>query len=131
MEEQMSDIEERNGYCVHRYGQENEPIVIIDNFFSEPEKLVQDAKSQTFDLPSPYYPGIRASAPARYLLERGDILEEIFRDIFGYPGKATLDGCFYSLVTTRPESLQPIQSLPHHDSCDGNRIAMLHYLSGP
>jgi hypothetical protein len=42
----------------------------------------------------------------------------------------SLVDCNYSLVTTRPEHLLPIQSLPHYDGVDPGRLAVLHYLCG-
>ena len=36
----------------------------------------------------------------------------------------------YSIVTTRPAELTPIQRLPHFDGLEPERIALLHYLSG-
>lgn len=126
----MTDTESRNGYTIHRMGNEKEPLVVIDDFFSDPDLLVRDASKQAFNIPSPYYPGIRAHAPADYMFEKDDMLREILTDIFGYTRAAKLDGCSYSLVTTKPEELQPIQSLPHYDSCNGDRIALLHYLCG-
>lgn len=38
--------------------------------------------------------------------------------------------CAYSIVTTADTDLVPIQRLPHVDTADPGRIALLHYLSG-
>lgn len=37
----------------------------------------------------------------------------------------------FSIVTTRPAELTPIQRLPHFDGLEPERIALLHYLGGP
>ncbi len=38
--------------------------------------------------------------------------------------------CFYSIVTTPPAELAPIQRLPHVDGLEPDRLAILIYLSG-
>lgn len=35
---------------------------------------------------------------------------------------------FLALATETPENLEPVQKVPHHDSPDPFRIAMVHYL---
>lgn len=116
---------------VTHHGAENQPVVIIDDFTSGPERLVEDACTRSFSALGPYYPGIRAPAPAAYLAEAGDLLESVLRDVFDIRSGAALVECNYSLVTTPPGELQAIQRLPHFDTTDPGRIALLHYLCRP
>jgi len=52
-------------------------------------------------------------------------------DVFGHSNGADLVECNFSIVTTPPEALTPLQRLPHFDAADPGRIAVLHYLCGP
>lgn len=119
------------GFKVERFGQEQEPVVIIDDFYSDVDALRKDAASKTYQKLGPFYPGIRAQANPSYLGERMAILTEILKNIFGVQKGAKLTECAYSLVTTPRAELTPIQRLPHYDGTDAGRIAVLHYLSGP
>lgn len=113
---------------IGRIGHEAEPIVIIDEFSSDPQALVEQAAVQSYSALGPHYPGIRAPADANYLAERMPILQDVLTHVFGLAKGANLIECNYSLVTTPPEELRPIQRLPHFDSTDPGRIAVLHYL---
>jgi len=119
------------GYTVERFGQEREPVVIIDDFFSDLEALRQDAASKSYQKLGPFYPGIRAQANPNYLGERMALLTEVLKNIFDWQTRAELTECAYSLVTTPRAELTPIQRLPHYDGTDAGRLAVLHYLSGP
>ena len=118
-------------YTVKRFGKEQEPVVIIDDFYSDPEALLKDAESKHYQKLGPFYPGIRAQANPAYLGERLAVLTEILKTVFDMPSGAALTECAYSIVTTPPQNLMPIQSLPHYDGLDEGRLAVLHYLSGP
>lgn len=118
------------GYSVERFGQEREPIVIIDDFYSDLEALRKDAALKSYQKLGPFYPGIRAQANPTYLGERMALLTEVLKDVFDFQTGANLTECAYSLVTTPRADLTPIQRLPHYDGTDTGRLAVLHYLSG-
>ncbi|MFN4226279.1 MAG: DUF6445 family protein [Hyphomonas sp.] len=113
---------------IGRIGHEREPIVIIDAFSSGPAALVEQAAGKRFAPLGPHYPGVRAPADANYLGERMGLLQDVLTNVFGLHRGASLIECNYSLVTARPETLRPVQRLPHFDSTDSGRIAVLHYL---
>lgn len=117
-------------YSVERFGQEQEPVVIIDDFYSDLEALRRDAASKTYQKLGPFYPGIRAQANPSYLGERMGLLTEVLKAVFDFQTGAELTECAYSLVTTPRAELTPIQRLPHYDGTDAGRLAVLHYLSG-
>ena len=127
----MGHVEQHDGYTVQFLGEEREPLVVIDDFYTHPDRLVEDASRKTFSAPPPGYPGVRAGAPSEYLMEQGNLLREILTRVFGYTRDANLIECSYSLVTTPPQELYAAQRIPHHDTSDPNLIALLHYLSGP
>jgi len=113
--------------AIERHGVEAQPVVVIDDF-ADAERFRDDAAFLSFAPIGPHYPGIRATvAPAllRDLLVR---LEPLAREAFGVGGLAIADA-FYSIVTTPPAALTPIQRLPHFDEVSPRRLALLHYLS--
>lgn len=116
---------------IGRIGHEREPIVIIDGFSSDPQGLVEAAAAGAYDLRGPHYPGIRAPAPSRYLAERMDLIRDVLSGAFGLTRGADLVECNFSLVTTPPQELAPLQRLPHFDSPEPDYFAVLHYLCGP
>ena len=112
---------------IARHGEEDQPVVVIDHF-ADAGRFRDDAAFLSFAPIGPHYPGIRAHvAPAllRPLLER---LAPITRDVFGGASLEVVDA-FYSIVTTPPDALSPIQRLPHFDEVSPTRLALLHYLS--
>lgn len=113
-----------------RMGREGQPLIIIDGFHPDPDALIADAASREFGHAGKYYPGVRADAPAEHLQPCQGVIGEVLSRAFGYAG-ARLAETTYSMVTTRPEDLSAIQRLPHYDGLDENRIALLHYLTGP
>ena len=116
---------------IHHQGTEREPVIVIDDFAADPDQLIDEAATRSFARTMPYYPGIRAGIDARYHENLQRDLADLLADIFDYGNGIHVEGCCFSLVTTRPADLTPIQRLPHYDGCDGTKLAVLHYLSGP
>ncbi len=116
-------------YDIKYIGDEKQPVVIIDDFFSRPDHLIAEARASRFEPRGKFYPGIRAQGNVNYLAERMDLLTQILKEIFGVKSGLRVIECNYSLVTTRPDNLMPIQCLPHFDGLDTGRFALLHYLS--
>ncbi len=112
---------------IDHHGTEAQPVVVIDGF-ADATRFRDDAAFLSFAPIGPHYPGIRAHvAPPllRPLLER---LTPIATQVFGGSGLEVVDA-FYSIVTTPPQALAPIQRLPHFDEVSPTRLALLHYLS--
>ncbi len=109
------------------HGVEAQPVVVIDDF-ADAQRFRDDAAFLAFAPIGAHYPGVRAMvAPAmlRDLLVR---LEPVAKAAFGIDGLNVIDA-FYSIVTTPPSALTPIQRLPHFDEVSPQRLALLHYLS--
>jgi len=113
---------------VVRQGVEAQPVVVIDGFAPAAERFVDDASFLSFAPMGEHYPGVRARVPDALLRPLLDDLGPIVADVFG-PGEAAVVDAFYSLVTTPPAALTPIQRLPHIDEVSPKRLALLHYLS--
>lgn len=109
-------------------GPEKEPLLIIDNFAPQPEAWVKLAGVQTFQKLAPYYPGVRAPISADYLQLHVAPLFPLLAETFGYRNGARLVEVFYSIVTTPPEDLAPLQRMPHFDGGGDEKLALLHYL---
>jgi hypothetical protein len=110
-------------------GREQAPLLVIDNFLADPDKLVRRATTRQFNAHSHYFPGIRTEVPLGYqqLFERD--LKPMLFEYFGLRGASfKFPMCHYSLITTPPAALGFLQRIPHIDSVEGNAIASVHYL---
>ena len=110
---------------VMHIGNSREPVVVMDGFV-EAAPLVEDAAARSFAANSPHYPGVRARAPVELLRTRGRMLADVAADVFGAGALSPVEWN-YSLVTTPPEDLRPIQRLPHFDGLEAV-LALLVYL---
>ncbi|MES2057704.1 MAG: DUF6445 family protein [Pseudomonadota bacterium] len=115
-------------FTVHRFGNEAQPLVVIDNFASDPESLRAAAIATEFGPAAHHYPGIRAPLPAGYLPVQQEIIAAALRETFGSDRAKVIDASF-SIVTTPPADLTIRQRLPHCDAFAEERIALLHYLA--
>lgn len=113
---------------IERLGEEEQPVVIIDNALGDPDAFVANAAIQTYGKIGPYYPGMRAPLPAQFNEGFCAAIAPIIAKNFSIETEHWRGECFYSLVTTPPERLAPIQRLPHYDGVEQNRMAALIYL---
>ena len=113
---------------IERQGNEGQPVVIFDNFAPSPENHIEDAAMLSFAPVGIHYPGVRAPVARAMLGPVLDALANTIRDVFGY-ADSEVDDAFYSIITTPPSALTPIQRIPHFDGVEPQRLALLHYLS--
>lgn len=121
---------ERLSYTVERFGAEGEPVVIIDNFAPDPDALRGVAAGMKFRRIGPFYPGVRAQADPSYVSRQDSAITDMLANVFGFKDGAQITEAAFSVVSTPPAELMPIQCLPHYDGTDEGRLAVLHYLSG-
>ena len=114
--------------AVKTIGDAREPVVIIDHFAPDPQMFVDDAAMLRFAPVGIHYPGVRAPVARAMLNPLLGALAPVIRETFGYIS-VEIDDIYYSLVTTPPADLTPIQRMPHFDGVEDNRLALLHYLS--
>ena len=129
----MSSAVERH-FRTEFVGNERSPVLIIDDFFDQPDALVDYAATQCIFQPvkNKYYPGVRARAPNTYVETVVGRTEGLIREVFGLRGVKLAGADFdFSMVTTPPAELQFLQLLPHFDATDICQIAVLHYLCTP
>ncbi|MFL6620804.1 MAG: DUF6445 family protein [Povalibacter sp.] len=110
-------------------GNDKAPLLVIDNFVADADRLVRRAATRMYVPIGRYYPGIRAEAPLSYQQLFTVQLRDLLFDYFKLQGsRMTFSMCHYSLVTTRTEKLEFLQRIPHFDSSNRNALASVHYL---
>lgn len=112
-----------------RFGAERTPVLIADQFVAEPQRLVDAACRAEFVANSPFYPGVRAEAPAAYRQLLLGALSQTLIEFFQLPTKKlSLSVCHFSLITTPPTQLKLLQRIPHFDTTTPHALAAVHYL---
>jgi hypothetical protein len=110
-------------------------IVFIDNFLQDPQALVETACQSLFGPPAGLaeqkgYPGLRAGAPAAYTQTLTELLDPLIKVNFQVPEhldvKVGLSA--FSLTTTPPEELGPLQRMPHFDASTPHHMAAMFWL---
>lgn len=120
----------RAAAIVQRFGNEQEPVIIIDNFCGELDRLVAAGLSAEYQAVMGY-PGVRAPADVRYLSPHGDVLADLLYETFGFSVGFRVQSCSYSIVSTPPEALAANQRIPHYDDTGPDLLAFLHYTGAP
>jgi len=119
-------------FRIDHIGNELSPVVVIDDMWARPHELVDLAANRTdFSVRSLYYPGVRTSAPAEYARAVTGQITDLILETFGLRGSLAITDSTFSMVVTPASDLVAFQRVPHFDSPDPNRIAVLHYLCGP
>jgi hypothetical protein len=113
---------------IRRHGREQEPVIVIDDYARDPEQLIEEAAALAYAPIGPNYPGVRAVAPEALALAVRGSLAGLIRETFGLEDPLNRLECYFSLITTPPGELAPIQRLPHFDGVGPARIAVLHHL---
>ena len=114
---------------VHHVGHERQPVIVIDGFVPEPQALIDEAAALEYATIGVHYPGLRSPVPAARLRSFLPQIVDLVCSTFDCGSQLQVLEAYYSLVTTRPTALTPIQRLPHFDGLERERIALLHFLS--
>ena len=119
----------RTEVVARRIGAEQQPVVIVDGFHPDPDGLRACAAAAQFEAGRRHYPGIRAALPTDYFARVRPTLAPVLRDVFDYDGGTQLIDASFSIVTTPPAALSLMQRLPHVDSVELGRVALVHFLA--
>lgn len=111
-----------------RFSEENHRIVVIDDFLDSPGAVIDAASLQKFAKITPQYPGIRSPLPKNVSDSWAQMLSPLLNRAFGNDEKAWETQVWFSIVTTKPGDLVPMQRLPHVDGTDPRQLAMMLYL---
>ena len=110
------------------FSAQNHRLVTLEGLLEAPEQVIADSFLHNFAKISPQYPGVRApldrAACAHWLAQLSPLLDQWFAPQRGPWAMQA----WYSIVTTAPADLLPIQRLPHVDGTDPAQIAMMLYL---
>jgi Family of unknown function (DUF6445) len=119
-------------------GQDQSPVVIIDDFSGRLAEILQvaEALAPYPQLNHNYYPGVRR------IIQRADVAADAYAERTCRDAAQFIAGAFdvdrfdlleasFSMVTTLPRDLTPPQRAPHFDSPDPKYYALLHYLRVP
>lgn len=121
------EIAPETGVLSH-FSTQNHAIVTVDNLLHTPEHAISQAILQNFARITPQYPGLRAPLGPEVSAAWLGVLAPQLDRWFGAPGTRWEMQGWYSIVTTAPRDLAPIQRLPHVDGTDPRDIAMMLYL---
>lgn len=114
---------------LHYVGRERQPVLVIDGFVPDPQRLIDEAAQFQYTEIGAHYPGIRAGVPAARVREFLAPIVDLVCGVFECGSHLQVLEAWYSLVTTRPAALRPIQRLPHFDGLERERLALLHFIS--
>ncbi|MDO9368343.1 MAG: DUF6445 family protein [Sphingopyxis sp.] len=114
---------------VETIGAEAQPLVILDDFASDPDALRRNAIAADLAPALNHYPGVRAALPPSYLDSQLPVIAVAAAEAFGRTGQITVVDASFSIVATAAEALSIPQRLPHIDAFTADRIALVHYLS--
>lgn len=121
---------------VQLIGQQQTPVIVIDNFAGDITQLIDIAinDDQFNQDKSSFYPGQRTALPRQYIIDVLDAVFQLIYDVYRIPTTRRLkpqQGVF-SLIDTQAKDLVPLQCLPHFDTPNPYYFAILHYLNdGP
>jgi Family of unknown function (DUF6445) len=110
------------------FSTKNHALVTIDGLLATPEAVLSQAILQNFAKITPQYPGLRAPLDSQVCAAWLAQLSPLLDQWFGARAQGWAMQAWYSLVTTPPAQLAPIQRLPHVDGTDPGQIAMMLYL---
>jgi hypothetical protein len=111
-----------------RLGAEGGPLLVFDGLQGG-EALRREAAGAAWGRIGPHFPGIRAKAPDGYAWAVARMLTPAWREVTGTgQGELRPTLSVFSIVTTRPEDLTPMQRVPHFDGTEEAGVASIHYL---
>ncbi|WP_447761861.1 DUF6445 family protein [Sphingopyxis panaciterrae] len=114
---------------IETIGAEAQPLVIFDDFASDPGALRRHATAACFVPALNHYPGVRAELPPSYLDTQIPAIAAAVAQAFGRTGPVEVIDASFSIVSTPADALKIAQRLPHIDAFTPDRIALIHYLS--
>ena len=122
---------------VLRFGDTQTPVVVIDDFSSALEHILDIADELApYPRHTNYYPGLRRiftaadTAANAYVEETCERAAPFIADAFDFDGFDLVEASF-SMVTLQPTELTPPQRAPHFDTTDQKDLALLHFLRAP
>lgn len=116
-------------FRVEKIGAEQNAVAVIDDALASPEAAIDFAAACAFSPIGPYYPGVRASLGGEAAAAFARALSPVIAATLGLSAAQWTGEAFFSIVTTPPARLAPIQRLPHFDGLEETRVAALLFLA--
>lgn len=107
---------------------EKQAFITSYEFLRAPQAVIEFASLQNFANITPQYPGVRAALPAEVCSAWLTFLSPELDKTFTAPPGGWRIEAWFSIVTTPPGELVPMQCFPHVDGTDPDQIAMMLYL---
>ena len=127
----MPEINSEFRLHVERVGNEQNPLLIIDDFVLQPDLLRAQANASPpfVAQASDFYPGLRKPVTGNFPPLCLTAVSPLIAAIFSLDNiHAHISLCAFSLTTTPSTQLRPIQSIPHIDTHNGDQFALVLYL---
>ena len=114
-------------------GNDRAPVLVIDNFCSDPDSLVMAAEDAFArgNRQRASFPGIVTAADEGFARSSLAFLMPTLCSAFDVSGRVQNGGFDFQLITSRPEDLSPRQTKPHYDVADMDVIASVLFLCRP
>jgi hypothetical protein len=114
---------------IDHVGSLHAPVIVVEDVWPDPQALLDEAARRTDYTPrSLYYPGVRSNAAPEYARSIVASLKDVITSTFQLTDELVITDSTFSITATPADKLVPFQRVPHFDSVDQNRIALLHYL---
>lgn len=113
---------------IGHFSSEKHTLASVSDLLECPDFVIEEAFLQKFAKITPQYPGVRAPLSESALQSLASRLSPTLSQAFEEPAGTWSIMAWYSIVTSPPSGLSPIQRLPHVDGTDPNQIAMMLYL---
>jgi len=113
-----------------KFGDDQQELVRVDSYIQGADKLRQDAISRnSFAVADSFYPGVRMNITDAYIVGLVRNFQTIITEFFGLDLRRIKTAASkFSIVTSRPQELKPMQRIPHFDAPSRNSLAVIHYL---
>jgi Family of unknown function (DUF6445) len=122
---------------LRRLGQSATPVIVIDEFSGELDRILAIAENLSpYPPDGSYYPGVRRVITAADAAADAFVTETCERAAQFIGGGFDIDSfdlleASFSIVSTPPAGLSPPQRAPHFDTTEQKHLALLHYLRVP
>ena len=110
------------------FSPQNHRLVTAEAFLTDPDAAIRRANLHKFAKINAQYPGIRATLDTEIAAQWIERLSPFLDRHFGGSPRGWAIQAWYSIVTTPPHDLLPIQCFPHVDGTDPEQLAMMLYL---
>lgn len=132
MREFTFEVNRRAKLKVRKVGEEQTPVIVIDDFVVDIGAVVDAACSiADFRNDGTAYPGIRAALTRGHVMAELEPLLPLLCNVYSIPSelRMRLVNAAFSLITTPEKELKLLQCLPHIDGSGPYYIAITHYLA--